>query len=78
MKQDIFTEFMNYVTNDLAYENHDDLIVQIRDVEGPENMTFYDLFTAGGYAKVGAKYLFTHLDSGDDDEDLLDLSLFLK
>jgi hypothetical protein len=78
MKQDIFTEFMNYVTNDIEYENHDDLIEQIRDVEGPENMTFFDLFTAGGYAKVGSKYLFTNIDGELNEEDLLDLSLFIQ
>lgn len=77
-KQQIFTEYMTYVSNDVCHEPHDELIVEIRDVEGPENMTFYDLFTAGGYALLGIKQLFDIFTVEESESDLVDLSQFLK
>jgi hypothetical protein len=50
LKQEIFTEFMNFIEHEADEETHLELLEELRDIGGPEEMTFYDLFTAAGFA----------------------------
>lgn len=47
-KQQIFTDYMNYIENYADGEKMLDLLYECRDIEGIDNMTHYDKFTAGG------------------------------
>lgn len=52
-KQDVFQYYMRYINTFGKYENHAELLEQVKDIEGPEQMTDYDLFTAGGCCLLG-------------------------
>ena len=54
-KQAIFTFYMDYIEHHAHREKHLGILEQCRKIEGPEQMTDFDLFTAGGYAGTGAK-----------------------
>lgn len=47
-KNIMFTNYMNYIDTYGRYEKHGDLLIQCRDITGLDDMTNYDLFTAGG------------------------------
>lgn len=47
-QNDIFTSYMNYIEVYGAYENHGDLLEECRDITGVDDMTNFDLFSAGG------------------------------
>ena len=50
IKQDIFTEYMTWIEHESDEETHSEVLEECRDIDGPEDMTNYDLFTAGGFA----------------------------
>jgi hypothetical protein len=54
-KQLIFAEYMQYIEHHAFREVHRIILEQCRDIAGPEEMTDYDAFTAGGYALMSAK-----------------------
>jgi hypothetical protein len=58
IKQDIFTEFMTWIENEADIEKHIEVLEECRDIEGPEDMTNYDLFAAGGYALLGTHGIY--------------------
>jgi hypothetical protein len=58
IKQDIFTEYMTWIENEADIENHVEVLEECRDIDGPEDMTNYDLFTAGGYALLGTHGIY--------------------
>jgi len=60
-KQDIFTEYMTWIENEADEENHIEILEECRDIDGPEDMTNYDLFTAGGYALLGTRGTFDEI-----------------
>lgn len=62
VKQDIFTEYMNWIENEADEENHIEILEECRDIDGPEAMTDYDLFTAAGYALLGTKGHFDEIE----------------
>lgn len=68
IKQDIFTEYMTWIENEADNEKHIEVFEECRDIEGPEDMTNYDLFTAGGYALLGTHGIYDELDKMDDQE----------
>jgi len=47
-KQKIFQEWMQYIAMHCDRERHDEILKECRDISGIEDMTNYDLFTAGG------------------------------
>ena len=48
VQTEIFSRWMNYIEVYGAYENHGDLLTECRDITGVDDMTNYDLFSAGG------------------------------
>ena len=71
-KQDIFTEYMTWIENEADIENHVEILEECRDIDGPEDMTNYDLFTAGGYALLGTRGIFDDIAKIDEDRYTLD------
>lgn len=67
VKQDIFSEFMEWIENEADKENHIEILEECRDIDGPEDMTNYDLFTAAGYALLGTRGLFDEVDKIDEE-----------
>jgi len=61
IKQDIFTEYMSWIANEIDEEVHVEVLEQCRDIGGPEDMTFYDLFTAGGFALLGTLSIYDEI-----------------
>jgi hypothetical protein len=53
-KQDIFSEMMTYIERHGHREVHDELLRECAKIGSPENMTYFDLFAAAGYALLGA------------------------
>jgi hypothetical protein len=62
IKQDIFGEFMNFIEYEADEENHIELLEECRDIAGPEEMTDYDLFSAGGYALLGTADIYDDIE----------------
>ena len=58
IKQDIFGEYMTWIQNEADGEKHIEVLEECRDIEGPEDMPNYDLFTAGGYALLGTHGIY--------------------
>ncbi len=71
-KQDIFTEWMTWIENEADEENHIEILEECRDIDGPEDMTNYDLFTAGGYALLGTRTIFDEVAAMNEQEFNLD------
>jgi len=68
IKQDIFTEYMSWIENEIDEEMHIDVLEQCRDIGGPEEMTDFDLFTAGGYALLGTMTIYDEFQRIQDEE----------
>ena len=58
VKQNIFGSYMSYINRRGIYEKNIDIIEQCIEIRSPKEMRFYDVFTAGGLALEGVKYLF--------------------
>jgi hypothetical protein len=54
-KEQIFTEFMNYIKVFGRSDNHIEMLEECLEINDPTEMTNYDLFAAGGMALLGAK-----------------------
>jgi hypothetical protein len=37
-------------------EKHSQLLIEVRDIKGVDDMTNFDMFTAGGYAMLGISH----------------------
>lgn len=72
IKQDIFTEYMTWIENEADIEKHIEVLDECRDIEGPEDMTNWDLFTAGGYALLGTHGIYDEIAKLDNEEYSLD------
>ena len=72
IKQDIFTEFMTWIENEADVENHVEILEECRDIDGPEDMTNYDLFTAAGYALLGTLGIYDEVAELDEQDYTLD------
>jgi hypothetical protein len=68
IKQDIFTEYMNFIEFEAEEENHVELLEECRDIAGPEEMTDFDLFTAGGYALLGTAGIYDEIEELEEQE----------
>jgi hypothetical protein len=58
VKQQLFQLFQSYVKNRGQYDNHVELLNECYEIGGPDEMTDYDLFSAGGYALLGCLSTF--------------------
>lgn len=72
IKQEIFTAWMDWIENEADEETHIEILEECRDIDGPEDMTNYDLFTAGGYALLGTHGIYDEINRIDDTEYNLD------
>jgi len=57
-KEQIFTEYMNYIRLFGKNDNHIELLEECLEINDPSEMTNYDLFAAGGMALLGSKSAF--------------------
>jgi hypothetical protein len=78
IKQDIFTEYMTWIENEAVIETHVEILEECRDIDGPEDMTNYDLFTAGGYALLGTLDIYDEVASLNEKEYSIDSYLSKK
>lgn len=62
VKQDIFSEYMTWIEHESDEETHTELLEECRDIDGPEDMTNYDLFTAGGFALLGTNPIYDEVE----------------
>jgi hypothetical protein len=76
VKQEIFTEYMNFIEYEADEETHVELLEECRDIGGPEEMPDYDLFTAGGYALMGTAPIYQELEEIESSE--VSLDMFVK
>jgi hypothetical protein len=56
-KEDMFTEYSTHLNRHCLREVHDELLMQVKKIGGPKETTKYDLFTAGGWALIGSRYI---------------------
>lgn len=71
VREDIFREYHTYIQNHGMREVHDELLRECLEIE--DDMGDFDLFTAGGYALLGArKGSFASLESENNSVDLND------
>jgi len=73
IKQDIFAEYMMFIENEIEEEVHDEVLEECRDIDGPEEMTLFDLFTAGGYALLGTRSIYDEMEEIDKEEKDVDM-----
>jgi len=78
--QDIFRDYKDYIEAIGAIEEHDDLLMQIKNIRGIEDATRNDLFVAFGMALLGSKSRHRELldNSVSDVVDLSGFNLFNK
>lgn len=72
VKQDIFTEWMTFINNDIFDEVHAEMLEECRDIDGPEDMTNYDRFTAGGYALIGSIPIYDDMQKMNEEDAEID------
>ena len=53
VKQKIFQLYQTHIERHAHKEKHAQLLQEVRDIKGVDDMTNWDLFTAGGYAMLG-------------------------
>ena len=78
IKQQIFSEWQSFIENEADEENHIEILEECRDIDGPEDMTNYDLFTAAGYALLGTISAYEDIEEIDEQEYTLDSYLRKK
>lgn len=72
VKQKIFKNYMDYVENHIEREQHILLIEQIRDIGGPNEFTDYDLFAAGGFARLADEQKYREVEKYNKETITLD------
>lgn len=72
IKQQIFTEIMTWIENEADEEIHIEVLEDCRDIDGPEDMTNYDRFTAFGYALIGTHGIYDEIKEIEDEEVYID------
>ena len=73
-QQDMIREYKDYIELRGHKENHDDLLLEIKQFRGTEDFTRLDLKTAFGYALLGSKTRYRELLSNMESGDSIDLS----
>ncbi len=75
-KEDMFSEYSTHLTRNCWREVHDELLMQCKQIGGPKETTKYDLFTAGGWALIGAKQFEDKVERFEDADICLDGSFY--
>lgn len=60
IKQDIFDEHMAHLSFRCSAEEHEDYLLECKEIKNIDQMTKYDLFTAAGAALLGDKVMRKH------------------
>lgn len=60
-KQEMFALWRDYIENRSCVEQHMELLKELKDIRGMEEMRHYDLLAAGGVALLGAKSAYTDI-----------------
>lgn len=76
IKQDIFTEYLSWIANEIDEEVHVEILEQCRDIAGIEDMTNFDLFTAFGFALLGTQTIYDEVAKLTSQES--DISTYFK
>ena len=76
-KQKIFLEYIDYIEFHCEREMHIELLEEIRDIEDVDDMTNWDLFTAGGYAMLGIRNYMPQVQHHNN-HDTYDISQYLE
>jgi hypothetical protein len=63
---------MMFVENEIDEEVHDEVLEEINSIDGPAEMTSYDLFTAGGYALLGTRSIYDEVEEIQKEEKNVD------
>ena len=71
--QEIFREYKDYIEFHGEREEHDDLLLQIKNIRGVEDATRNDLFVAFGMCLLGSKSRYRQIMSNFDNSDVIDL-----
>lgn len=58
LKEEIFTEYSTYFDRHVHKECHPEIINEALACKGPDEMRYYDVFTAGGWALLGNKSIY--------------------
>jgi hypothetical protein len=72
--QEIFREYKDYIQNHGEREEHDDLLMQMKNIRGVEDATHNDLFVAFGMCLLGSKSRYREILSNIGQENYVDLS----
>jgi hypothetical protein len=73
-KQLLFGEWMTYINRYASNEDHIEMLQECLEIGSIENMTYYDLFTAGGWALRGASMLGKYyVDESQKSTDISDI-----
>lgn len=62
-KEDMFRFYSTHLTRHCQREVHTELLTQVKDIPSPKDTNKYDLFTAGGWALIGAEDLYGGVDN---------------
>ena len=71
--QEIFREYKDYIEFRGAQEEHDDLLVQMKNIRGVEDATRNDLFVAFGMCLLGSKSRYREYMQVQDNSDTFSL-----
>ena len=66
--QDIFREVKDYIESRGHMECHDDLLTEIKNIRGVEDVTHKDIFAAFGFALLGSKSRYREFLGGQKNE----------
>lgn len=69
IQEEIFTMFRVHIQKHGLRERHINILKQCMEIDGPDDMTSHDLFTAAGYGLLGTKKVFIPEDTQEEKED---------
>jgi hypothetical protein len=69
-KDEMFTEYSTHLYRHCHREVHDELLTQIKDIQGVDDIRNKDLFAAGGWALIGAKSAYDYIEEPKEENDL--------
>lgn len=69
--QEIFREYKDYIERKGEQEEHDDLLMQVKNIRGTEDATRNDLFVAFGMCLLGSKSRVREIIKNDDRSNLI-------
>ena len=71
--QEIFREYKDYIESKGVTEEHDDLLMQVKNIKGTEDATRNDLFVAFGMCLLGSRSRHREIIKNEDNSDVIDI-----